>query len=266
MLPAKRRARIIELLRTEHAASLRDMADALGMSLSTARRDVDYLCGTGLLQRTHGGAMLEAAGLKTVEPAPEIASAMASLEKQAIGRRAAAMIEPGQTVIFDSGTTTGAAALSARDRNIPFTAVTNDLAIGSILAGNSAIHTTVTGGQVRPGSSTLLGAAAAQMIGRLRADIAFIGTHALTAEALSDTSTELADIKGAILRAADRVVLLADSGKFFSTAFCTFGRLIDVHLIVTDSKLPAEHAAAIRGLGIPLEIVEALPSGPKGIA
>jgi len=266
MLPAKRRARIIELLRAEHAASLRDMADALGMSLSTARRDVDYLCETGLLQRTHGGAMLEASGLKTLEPAPEIASAIASMEKQAIGRRAAAMIEPGQTVIFDSGTTTAAAALSARNRNIPFTAVTNDLAIGSVLAGNGAIHATVTGGQVRPGSTTLLGAAAVQMIGRLRADIAFVGTHALTAEALSDTSTELAEIKNAILRAADRIVLLADSGKFFSTAFCIFGRLADVHLIVTDRKLPAAHAATIRGLGIPLEIVETSPSALKDIA
>lgn len=266
MLPAKRRARIIELLRTEHAASLRDMAEALDSSLSTVRRDVEYLCETGLLQRTHGGALLEPTALKTLEPTPEIASAIASAEKQAIGRRAAAMIQPGQTVIFDSGTTTAAAAVSARDRNVPFTAVTNDLTIGSVLSGNAAIHTTVTGGYVRPGSATLLGAGAMQTLTRLRADIAFIGTHALTQEALSDTSIELAEIKSTILRAADRVVLLADSGKFFSTSFCTFGRLVDVHLIITDNKLPPEHAAAIRALGIPLEIVESAPVGLRGVA
>jgi DeoR/GlpR family transcriptional regulator of sugar metabolism len=266
MLPAKRRARIIELLRSEHAASLRDMAQALGMSLSTVRRDVEYLCESGLLQRTRGGALLEPATLKTLEPAPEIASALASAEKQAIGRRAAAMIQPGQTVIFDSGTTTAAAAVSARERNVPFTAVTNDLAIGCVLSGSAAIHTTVTGGHVRPGSTTLLGAGAMQVLARLRADIAFIGTHALTGDTLSDTSIELAEIKSTILRAADRVVLLVDSGKFSGASFCAFGRLADVHLVITDDRLAPEHAAAIRARAIPLEIVESAAVDLRGIA
>ncbi|MBB3237292.1 DeoR/GlpR family DNA-binding transcription regulator [Phyllobacterium endophyticum] len=261
MLPAKRRARIIELLRTEGAASLRDMADALKISLSTARRDVEYLHETGHLQRTHGGAIITVAELKGFELASEIASAIASAEKKAIGQRAAAMIQPGQTVIFDSGTTTGAAAQSARERNIPFTAVTNDLHIGSMLSENPAIHTTVTGGYVRPGSTTLMGAAAAHMLGRLRADIAFIGTHALTEEFLSDTSPELAEIKHTILGAADVVVLLADSSKFFSKAFCTFGRLSDVNLIITDNKLRPELAAKIQVLGVPLEFVSSDSQG-----
>lgn len=259
MLPPKRRARIIELLRAEGAVSLRDIAGSLDISLSTARRDVEYLHETGHLQRTHGGAMVEVAGSKGSELAPEIASAIASAQKKSIGQRAAAMIQPGQTVIFDSGTTTRAAALSARERNIPFTAVTNDLQIGSLLSGNASIHTTVTGGYVRPGSTTLMGAAAARMLGRLRADIAFIGTHALTEEFMSDTSSELAEIKQTILRAADLVVLLADSSKFFSNAFCTFGRLTDINLIITDDKLLPEHAAKIRAIGVPLEFVRSVP-------
>ena len=263
MLPAKRRARIIELLRTEGAVSLRDMAETLDISLSTARRDVEYLHETGHLQRTHGGAMIEVAGSKGFELAPEIASAIASAEKKAIGQRAAAMIQPGQTVIFDSGTTTAAAALSARERNIPFTAVTNDLQIASLLSGNPAIHTTVTGGYVRPGSMTLMGAAAAHMLGRLHADIAFIGTHALTADFLSDTSPELAEIKRTILRAADVVVLLADSSKFFSNAFCTFGRPSDLELIITDDKLRPEYAAEIRALDVPLEFVSSVSPSLK---
>lgn len=263
MLAAKRRARIIELLRIERAASLRDMADALHSSLSSVRRDVEYLCETGLLQRTHGGAMLEETALRTLEPGPDIASAIASSEKQAIGRRAAAMIQPGQTIIFDSGTTTSAAAASARDRNIPFTAVTNDVIIGFILGANSAIQTTLTGGLLRPGSSTLLGAGAAQMLTRLRADVAFVGTHALSEEALSDTSIELAEIKSTIIRAADKVVLLADSGKFFSSSFCKFARLVDMHLIITDSKLASEHRSAIRALDIPLELVDAVDFQPR---
>lgn len=258
MLPAKRRAHIIELLRLEGAASLRDMAQTLDISLSTVRRDVEYLCRSGHLQRTHGGAVLEAAALKSFEPEPEIASALASAEKRAIGERAAALIQPGQTVIFDSGTTTGAAARSARDRNIPFTAVTNDLHIGTVLSANGAIHTTVTGGYVRPGSPTLIGAVAAHMLGHLRADIAFVGTHAVAEELLWDTSTELAEVKRTILNAADLVVLLADSSKFFSSAFCTFGRLTDVSLVITDDGLKPDRADEIRALGIPIEF--AVPS------
>ncbi len=260
MLPAKRRARIIELLRQEGAASLRDMARALDISLSTVRRDVDYLCQSGHLQRTHGGAVMEAAALKSFEPEPEIASALASAEKRAIGERAAALIQPGQTVIFDSGTTTGAAALSARERSIPFTAVTNDLHIGDVLSANGAIHTTVTGGYVRPGSPTLIGAAAARMLGQLRADIAFVGTHAVAEELLWDTSTELAEVKRTILDAADLVVLLADSSKFAGSAFCTFGRLTDVDLVITDDGLKAETADRIRALGVPVEVAAISPS------
>jgi len=257
LFPAQRRARIIELLRVEQSASLREMAEKLAISLSTVRRDVDYLCDTGHLQRTHGGAMIEATAMRGFEPEKDIARAIASAEKKAIGERAAALIQPGQTVIFDSGTTTGAVARAARERTIPFTAVTNDLHIGTLLSDNAAIQTTVTGGTVRPGSTTLLGVAAMRTLERLHADIAFIGTHAVTAEVLSDTSTELADIKQTILRAADLVVLLADSSKFFSRAFCSFGSLKDVHLIITDDRLDPDHAATICALGIPVERVAA---------
>jgi DeoR/GlpR family transcriptional regulator of sugar metabolism len=255
MFPAQRRARILEHLRLEESASLRELSDKLKISLSTIRRDVDYLCETGHLQRTHGGAILEASALLGFEPEPEIASAMASAEKKAIGMRAAALIRPGQSVIFDSGSTTAAAALAARDRNIPFTAVTNDLQIGTILSASPVISTTVTGGQVRSGSTTLLGATTAGMLAGLHADIAFIGTHALTQEHLADTSPELAEIKKIILKSAELVVLLADSGKFFTSAFCTFGKLTDVDLVITDDRLSLDHAATIGALGVPMEIV-----------
>jgi DeoR/GlpR family transcriptional regulator of sugar metabolism len=179
--------------------------------------------------------------------------------------RAAAMIQPGETIIFDSGTTTGAAAASARDRNIPFTAITNDVLIGFTLGSNSAIQTIVTGGALRPGSSTLLGAGAAQMLARLRVDIAFIGTHAVSEDALSDSSIELAEIKNTIIRAAEKVVLLADSGKFFTSSVCKFARLADLHLIITDNKLSAEHCAAIRSFGIPLELVDTADFGARTV-
>jgi DeoR/GlpR family transcriptional regulator of sugar metabolism len=255
MLPALRRARIIELLRRDGAAGLKDMSEALDVSVSTLRRDVDYLCEQGHLERTHGGAVLNGAYGTGIELEREIASELESDAKAAIGRHAAALIRSGQTVILDSGTTTAAAARAARDRRIPFTAITNDFTIAAILSENPAISVIVTGGQVRPGTSTLWGGDAIQSIQRLRVDLAFIGTHALSEEELSDTSIELAQLKRAILAAAVQTVLLADSTKIFSRTFCSFGGLSDLDHLITDSRLSAGHREGLQRSGLKFEAV-----------
>ncbi|WP_158234186.1 DeoR/GlpR family DNA-binding transcription regulator [Oceaniglobus indicus] len=250
MLAPMRRARIIELVRKEGVATLRQMSQAVGASVSTLRRDVDYLCEVGHLERTHGGAMINLDRLASFEPEPEIATELEQAAKRGIGLHAATLIRPGQTVIFDSGTTTAAAARAARDRCIAFTAFTNDLDIARLLSASAAIQTFVTGGQVRHGSATILGADARQSVARLRADIAFVGTHALTAETLSDTTIELAEFKRSLLNAAQRVVLLADSSKIFSRAFCSFGSTADVSQIVTDDRITAAALDELRARGI----------------
>lgn len=257
MLPAMRRARIIEVIRRDGIVALKDLSNALGASVSTLRRDVEYLCDTGHLERTHGGAMLAVTRTQGFEPAHEIAAATESEAKRAIGRRAAELIEPGQTVLFDSGTTTAAAARAAAARGVAFTAFTNDLGIAQALGAGTTVQTHVAGGTVRPGSATLIGAGALRSVQRLRADVAFVGTHAMTADTLSDTSVELAEIKRAILDAAERVVLLVDSTKIFSRAFCEFGRTSDIHLLLTDSRLGSEARAELGARRVPIELAPA---------
>lgn len=259
MLAPMRRARIIELVRKEGVATLKQMSLAVGASVSTLRRDVDYLCEVGHLERTHGGAMLNLGRLGSFEPETEIATELEQEAKRRIGEHAALLIQPGQTVIFDSGTTTAAAARAARHRGIPFTAYTNDLTIARSLSVNPAIQTFIAGGQIRHGSATILGSDARQSISRLQADIAFVGTHALTADDLSDTSIELAEFKRALLKAAVRMILLVDSSKIFSRAFCSFGRTSDVSEIITDDRISAAALQELRARGIPVDCVE----GPK---
>lgn len=259
MFPAMRRARIIELLRRDGMAALKDLSGALGVSVSTLRRDVEYLCASGHLERTHGGAMLAVNRTKGFEPAQEIAQEIESGAKRAIGHRAAELIQPGQTAIFDSGTTTAAAARAAVARRMAFTAFTNDLEIAKTLSGCASVQTYVTGGTVRPGSATLLGSSALQSISRLRADIAFVGTHALTPDVLSDTSVELAEIKRAILDSAEKLVLLVDSSKIFSRALCKFGRTSDVDLVITDNRLSSEARLELGHRNVVVEIAADLP-------
>ncbi|RVT84339.1 DeoR/GlpR transcriptional regulator [Rhodobacteraceae bacterium CCMM004] len=246
MLPPMRRARILELLRRDKVATLKDMSIALGVSMSTLRRDVDYLCESGHLERTHGGAMLNEEGRSAVELEPAIATELESDAKRAIGRRAAELIKPGQTVMFDSGSTTAAVARAARERGVPFTAVTNDLAIGGLLSATPTIRVLVVGGFVRTGTSTLLGPELMTAVARLRTDLVFIGTHALTADELSDTSVELADLKRAFLLAADRAVAVVDSSKVFSRAFCSFARTRDLERVITDARIAPGDLDALR--------------------
>lgn len=255
MLPALRRARIIELLHRDGAAGLKEMSEALKVSVSTLRRDVDYLCDQGHLERTHGGAVLKAGLRAGVELEREIASELESGAKAAIGQRAANLIQPGQTVIIDSGTTTAAAARAARDRRIPFTAMTNDVSIAAILSESTLIKVQVAGGMIRPGTSTLLGADALHSIRRLRADLALIGTHALSECEMSDSSIELAELKRDIIVAADRPVLLADSSKIFTRAFCSFGRVDEPHLIITDSRISPDQIEALSANGAQIDVV-----------
>jgi DeoR family transcriptional regulator, aga operon transcriptional repressor len=256
VLPAKRRALILEAVRREAMVSLKDLSDRLGMSLSTVRRDVDYLAQSGHLERTHGGAMLSATTSPVFEPESEIATAIEAAAKAAIGRHAAEMIRPGHCVIFDSGSTTAAAARAAAARGVAFTAFTNDLQIAALLAASPSVTVHVPGGRVRPGSSTILGSAAVASVALLRADIAFVGTHAMTPEDLSDTSIELAELKRAIIAAADRAVLLVDSSKMFHRAFCSFGTPSDCHLVVTDNQILPDRRAALLARGVPLVLAE----------
>lgn len=255
MLPAQRRARLIEMLRLEGAASLRSLAEALNTSLSTVRRDVEFLDSAGFVQRTHGGAILEPSRRTSFEPGSAIASAIASDAKRAIGRRAAELIEPRQTVLFDSGTTTLAAAQAACERAVPFTAVTNDLAIATRLSAAASVTVIMPGGMIRPGSPTLLGAATVRFLAALAADLAFIGTETVSDGRLSDTSLDLAEVKRTMVASANRVVLLADSSKFAGRSFCQFARVEDLDHIITDHQIRPATVTGLETAGVRLDQV-----------
>ena len=141
------------------------------------------------------------------------------------------------------------------ERDVPFTAFTNDLSIASVFSQSNTINTFVAGGNVRPGSSTLLGASAVRMIEQLRADVAIIGAHAVSNDGLSDSSIELCEVKRAIISAAEFVVLLVDSSKFFSRSFSLFGSLEEIGLIITDDRISPDMLKELKQRNIPVETV-----------
>lgn len=238
ILPAQRRALILERLRIQNAASIQDLAAALGASSSTVRRDLDYLTERGYIERTHGGALIQSAPMTRFEPEASIAAETARAQKSAIAQIAAQRLSRGQSVLFDASSTVREAARVICALDLSLTAVTNDIACALLLSNTTSIHTIVTGGAIRPGSTTLLGSPGQDFLGGIHVDVAFIGVHTVSGNTFTETSLEVAAMKKRMIGAARKAIVLADSRKFGGQSFCEICAVGDVAEIITDDELP----------------------------
>jgi DeoR family transcriptional regulator of aga operon len=260
LLPAQRRARIVAFLQAHGAVTLKQLAQALDASVSTLRRDLDELEADGVLDRAHGGAYLRQQPYATFEPEAAAAAELSPREKAAIGAAAAARLQPGQSVIFDSGTTTLAAARAVVARGLPLVAITNDLGIAQVLGGGGKIQVHVLGGQLRPGSNTLVGDSVLARTADLRADVLLLGVHAVTDGVLSETAPEVAAVKQAFLGAAGACWLLVDGSKFRPRAFMRVCDMAAVDEMFTDAPPPAAEAERMRSMDVALHLAATSPS------
>ena len=252
-IPAQRRAEIRALLGLRGSASISEISDALGVSGSTVRRDLDELDRDGMVRRSHGGAV-------TVEGTAfehrfEDRRRHNPGEKKRIGDFAATLLEAGQSVVFDSSSTVLAAAEAPGLRKLGVTAVTNDVGIASVLAEGAGASVVVPGGEVRDGSFTLLGPYTQTFLNGLHVDVAFVGIHAVTGDVLSDSSLDVVEAKRSMMRAARRVVLLADGSKFGQPSFLEVARLDAVDDLVTDDTAPPEALEAVETSGVRVHLV-----------
>lgn len=264
MIPAQRRALILDRLKKDGAAAIMDLSTSLGISASTVRRDFDYLMQEGYLERTHGGAMVRLSTRPTFEPHADINSRTAQPAKMAIGLHAAEMVSEHQSVIFDSSSTVLEAAREIVRQRLPITAITNDLAIAAELATGPGIRLVVIGGSHRPQSMTLVGDPGATFVAGLHVDIAFIGGHAITANALSETSIDVAGIKRQMAAAAAKRVLLADSSKFGGPSFCQVCPLKDIDVLITDAGISEQALAGVRSQGVDVRVVKVEDKSASG--
>lgn len=235
-IPAQRRAEIRALLKGRGGASIAELSAAIGVSASTVRRDLDRLSSEGFVSRSHGGAVTGEG--TTFESTFEERRRHNSGEKKRIGRRAAGLLEPGCSVIFDSSSTVLCAVEALRERPVPMTAVTNDVGLASVLAEIPEVDVLVPGGEVREGSLTLVGGQTRDFLEGLHADIVFLGIHAISGTLLTDTSLPVAEVKRAMIGAARQVVLLADHSKFGPPAFCEVARTGVAGDLFTDELAP----------------------------
>ncbi|PHP53159.1 DeoR/GlpR family DNA-binding transcription regulator [Actinomyces ruminis] len=246
----QRQQDIVDAVSREGRVAVTDLAARYGVTVETIRRDLTALDRTGAVRKVHGGAVPA-----TVLALPETAVAerelLGATAKQAIAAAAIGALDlrPGATILLDAGTTVGCLARLLPE-GLGLTVVTNSVLTAALLAGRGDLTVRILGGQVRGITQAAVGPEALEALAALRVNVAVMGTNGLTAEhGLSTPDPDEAAVKRAMVRAARRVVALADATKIGQEHLVSFADLDDVDLLVTDAALPSPLAAQLADTG-----------------
>lgn len=238
MYAEERQQAIATLVGQRGRVSVAELAERYEVTSETVRRDLAVLDRMNLVRRVHGGAV-PATALTAIELGTGEREHTRAAEKDRIAKAALDFLPPpGGTVLFDAGTTTArvAAALPG-DREL--LAVTNSVPIAARLSAAAGVQLHLLGGRVRGVTQAAVGAEPLRALGDFRVDVAFVGTNGLSvAHGLSTPDPEEAAVKRAMVGAANRIVVVADSGKIGREDFVRFGTVDDIDVLVTDADLP----------------------------
>ncbi|MEV8532833.1 DeoR/GlpR family DNA-binding transcription regulator [Streptomyces sp. NPDC051211] len=253
MYAPERQQEILRLAREAGRVDVLSLAGQFQVTAETVRRDLKALDRAGLVRRVHGGAI--PAGRLDFEPDLTEREATAADEKDRIARAALAELPDGGTAILDAGTTVARLAADL-PLDAALTVVTHALPVAARLAGHTGIELHLVGGRVRHRTRAAVDAWALRAYAEIRADVAFIATNGFSADG-GLTTPDLAEgaVKRAVVAAARRVVLLADSAKAGEEHFARFASFADVDLLITDTGLAGHHKAAIEAAGTEVVLV-----------
>lgn len=244
----QRRQEILNLIREDGHAKVQKLSQIFKVSEVTIRQDLEALEELGFIQREYGGAFLKDVG--SFAKTGTLFNQSRLEEKQEIARKAVALIREGDSIILDSGsTTTELAKLMTGFRDL--TVITNALNIAFILGENPGINLIVSGGEFKAPTLSLTGDMAAGTFKGIHVGKCFLATAGISPD-MQLTYPSLSDlvVKSAMIRAADKVYLLADSSKLGVSSFASLGRISLIDTLITDSKLPAEKAEELREMRI----------------
>jgi DeoR/GlpR family transcriptional regulator of sugar metabolism len=266
MLPAQRQDLILAEIERSGGARIVQLAELLGVSDMTVRRDIDVLAARGLVQKVYGGATVRPQGASD-EPGFEAKSSREQVAKELIAAAAAALVQPKATIAVSAGTTTYAAA--AHLARIPqLTVVTNSVRVADYLYSNGESSQTIllTGG-LRTPSDALVGPIAVQTVSDLHVDFLLMGVHGM--EPVSGFTTPNlmeAEMNRAMVASAGRLVVLADHTKWGVIGLSAMAALKDASILVSDSGLTPEAREVIEGTVGELIIADRQDSGSADAA
>ncbi|MGW7366135.1 DeoR/GlpR family DNA-binding transcription regulator [Streptomyces sp. NPDC054841] len=248
----RRRQAILRYVADHGETRIDDLADRFDVSLMTMHRDLDDLADRHLLRKKRGRAA--AFPTLTMETATRFREPLNVPAKRAICAAAASRIHPGATVVMDDSTTLyPLAAFMTEIEQI--TVMTNSVRLAQLFAEAEGVEVTLLGGRYRGEFNSCVGPEVTRALSRIHADLALMSTTAVLEGRLFHPMREFADIKETMVACSERALLLADHSKFGKTATCAFGDISSYQAVLTDDATPASELAAIRRLGVPVEVI-----------
>jgi DeoR/GlpR family transcriptional regulator of sugar metabolism len=242
-------------------SSVTQLANRLGVSEMTVRRDLELLASQGRITRHHGGASVEADSVHLEIPFYSRRK-VHSQEKGLIGRRAAQLIRPDEVIFLDNGTCTLEIVPHLRHERL--TIFTNNLPALHWLAKKRNVHVHCLGGELLPDNQCFLGSDAVAAVKKLHADVAVMATTGLSLErGLTNRVGNEAELKAAMIANAGRIILLTESAKFNHEALYRVCDLAEVDVLVTDAGMAAADIQRIEACGV--QVLVACAEAPDGI-
>jgi DeoR/GlpR family transcriptional regulator of sugar metabolism len=245
MLAQRRYELIMEIVRAEGPVAVGDLADRLEVSPATIRRDLNQLARLELLTRVRGGA---AATMSLEPPFVEVATGDHHA-RDAVARRAAELVQDGDVLLLDIGTTVH--QLSTHLHGRPVTVITSNLAVYEELVPDRDIELILLGGVVRRNYKSLVGFLTEDSVRQVRAGRLFMGTSGVRADGMVvDTTAVEVPGRRAMISSADQVVLVADESKFPGSGYATVCGPEALDVVVTTERADAGTLGALRESGV----------------
>ena len=253
LLPAERQQRILDILRRDFTVRSSLLSEMLNVSEMTIRRDLDVLEKSGLVERTHGGAVFRQERVigkfhyqNSIKENPR--------EKEQIARKAASLIEPNDVVYIGEGTTAAMVARYAA-HGMPFSIFTNNCGVVSEIGGSSA-ELVVLGGTYNASTHSLTGPLTMEMIRQINATKVFLGADGLSLSAgITTPNLEIAVIERTMIRHTHgKVIVMANHTKFGMLAEMMVTPLKNIDILITNRQIPRDFQKHLEKVGVTVMI------------
>jgi DeoR family transcriptional regulator of aga operon len=250
MMGEERRAQILQQVRSAGRVKVNELAAYFSISAVTIRNDLNELHQRGLVLRSHGGAVIPDT-IHRESPVDERLKAHAA-EKRRIGALAATIINDGETIILDSGTTTLEIARQIKNKQ-GLQVITNGVNIAAELLDAPDVQLFIVGGTVRRESASISGRFTEEMLAEFSADKMFLSGAGCDIDfGVSGGNLEETMVNRAMLSISREIILVADSSKFSRRSMARIAPFSEIDIVISDSGLPEEAQVRLRALGCSL--------------
>lgn len=256
MVLENRHEQIIEILMQQQTVTVAELSERFSVSPVTIRSDLNQLAEKGKVIRIHGGARLGDERTRQ-EYSIAIRQRINAAEKQWIGKLAASLVQPGESILLDASTTAIAVGQALKQRTDLYnvTVVTTGIWTALEMLGETHLDVVLTGGRVRSSTGSIAGLVANDVLSRFHFHKAFLGAWGISLEGgLMDAPLIEVEIKQTVIPRCQEVIAVVDGTKFGRTSLATIAPLQDVSRIVTDANAPTHLLDAFRAQGVEILI------------